>query len=220
MKKEFIMPPLVLMLICLITCGLLVFAYKTTYKDNTGVITDKLKGGLTEIYGSDNGFEMLKNDDGTVKTYEGITSVMKDADNNVAFEVFADGYSKGGLHVLVGISPDGTIKGVSILSISETPGLGTKVEDPAFLNQFAGVSADLFEFPAVKTESGPKKKAIWGTDEERKKLYDMQTGATSSDGGFEFDAVTGATFSSKGMKNAITYAAVTYTEKKGEIIGE
>lgn len=217
MKKEYIKPPLVLMLICLITCGLLVMAYEATKVDNTGVITEKLSDGLTEIYGSADGFTMLKNDDGTVKSYDGITSVITDENNNVAFEVVADGYSKGGLHVLVGIDADGNIKGVSIMTIGETPGLGTKVQDENFLNQFKGVSTDEFHYDVVSTEKPAKLKSKWGTDDERSALYSKETETTE---GFQFDAVTGATFSSRGMKNAVTVSCVTYSEKKGEIIGE
>ena len=74
--KEKIMPPLVLTLICVITSALLVAAYNITYVDTTGVITDELASGLTEIYGGSDGFDMLMNDDGTVKTYDGVTSVI------------------------------------------------------------------------------------------------------------------------------------------------
>ena len=47
--KEKIMPPLVLTLICVITSALLVAAYNITYVDTTGVITDELASGLTDI---------------------------------------------------------------------------------------------------------------------------------------------------------------------------
>ena len=57
--KEKIMPPLVLTLICVITSALLVAAYNITYVDTTGVITDELASGLTEIYGGSDGFDML-----------------------------------------------------------------------------------------------------------------------------------------------------------------
>ena len=68
--KEKIMPPLVLTLICVISSALLVLAYNLTYVDTTGIITDKLSAGLSEIYGTPDGFEMLINDDGTVKSYD------------------------------------------------------------------------------------------------------------------------------------------------------
>ncbi|MGN1137713.1 MAG: FMN-binding protein [Oscillospiraceae bacterium] len=177
--KEKIMPPLVLTLICIISSALLVIAYNLTYVDTTGVITDKLSEGLTEIYGSSDGFSMLKNDDGTVKTYEGVTSVLSDGSGKVSFEITADGYSKGGLHLLIGYDESGALCGISVLTIGETPGLGTKVQDPGFMDGFVGKSYD-----APDTDS--------------------------------VDNITGATFSSKGVKAAVQTAANAYGAMKGD----
>lgn len=175
--KEKILPPLVLTLICVISSALLVAAYNLTYVDNTGIITDKLSEGLTEIYGSPDSFEMLLNDDGTVKSYEGVTSVISDG-TNTAFEITADGYSKGGLHLLIGFDDSGSICGISVLTIGETPGLGTKVQDKSFLDKFKGIDSP----------------------------------------DFQVDNVTGATYSSKGMKSAVSTALAAYSEMKGESV--
>lgn len=151
--KEKILPPMVLMLICAICCGLLVFAYNLTYVDTTGVITDKMNTALAEIYGTSDGFEMLKDESGNVVSYEGVTSVLKDANGNVAFEITADGYNKGGIYLLVGMNTDGTVKGMSIMTIGETPGLGTKVQDKAFLDKFTGAASQA-EAEAVDNITG------------------------------------------------------------------
>ncbi len=206
MFNEKIKPPLVLTLICLITCGLLVAAYEATYTDTTGIITDKLTAGLTELYGSADGFEMLKNEDGTVLTYEGVTSVLWDGEN-AAFEITADGYSTGGLHVLVGIDKGGTVSGVSIMTIGETPGLGTKVQNPDFLGQFRGVRYE----DTVTEEAAPvKAKAVWGTRAEIKSLEIEKQISGGSESGFTLDAVTGATYSSNGMYSAVKTALAAY----------
>lgn len=213
MFQEKIKPPLVLTLICIITCGLLVAAYEATYVDTTGVITEKLTAGLTEVYGSAEGFEMLKNDDGTVLTYEGVTSVLFDG-TNTAFEITADGYSSGGLHVLVGLDNTGAVNGVSVMTIGETPGVGTKVQDESFRNQFRGV---VYEntVSAENTEATVKAKAVWGTRDEIKRLKIDAATSNSSGSGFELDAISGATFSSNGMYNAIKTALAAYEEMKG-----
>lgn len=216
MFKDKIKPPLVLTLICLITCGLLVAAYEATYVDSTGVITEKLTAGLTEVYGSADGFEMLKNDDGTVKTYEGVTSVLSDG-TNTAFEITADGYSTGGLHVLVGVDEYGRVSGVSIMTIGETPGLGTKVQDESFLNQFKGVSYDMTA--ENKNSESVKAKAVWGSRAEIKSLQrEAELESTGGGNGFTLDAVTGATFSSNGMYGAVKTALSAYNEMKEEVI--
>ena len=73
------------------------------------------------------------------------------------------GYS-GPIRMVVGLDRNGKVVGVSIVSMKETPGLGTQIaEDPAFLKQFPGVSSK-------------------DAESDLKKL-DMITGATKSSRG-------------------------------------
>ncbi len=216
MFNEKIKPPLVLTLICIITCGLLVAAYQATYVDNTGVITEKLEAGLAELYGSADGFEMLRDGDGGILTYNGVDSVLSDG-TNTAFEITANGYSTGGLHVLVGIDENGSVGGVSILTIGETPGLGTRVQDKSFLDQFKGVNKSMISSDGE--EEPVKAKAVWvsGSKIDELKYENEMSGGGSS--GFTLDAVSGATFSSKGMYSAVRTALDAYDEmnsKAGE----
>ncbi len=56
--------------------------------------------------------------------------------SGVAFEVVApDGYS-GNIHIMVGVYPDGAVRAIEILTHAETPGLGDKIEDLSFREQF------------------------------------------------------------------------------------
>lgn len=52
----------------------------------------------------------------------------------------AKGYG-GAIEVMTGIRPDGTVSGVTILSMSETPGLGAKTKESSFLRQYTGANA-------------------------------------------------------------------------------
>lgn len=54
-----------------------------------------------------------------------------------------EGYG-GNIQITVGIQKDGTISGVSILSISETAGLGMRAQEPAFNQQYVGKNTDKF----------------------------------------------------------------------------
>ena len=54
-----------------------------------------------------------------------------------------DGFG-GSIQVTVGITGDGTVNGVSILSINETAGLGMKATEPAFYGQYEGKQAEKF----------------------------------------------------------------------------
>ncbi|MBE6838941.1 MAG: FMN-binding protein [Ruminococcus sp.] len=132
---EYIKPPLVLLLICMIMSGILVFAYELTYVDTTGVITDKLRTGLDAQLSDSSACVML-----TDFEAEGITSVIVDKEQNYcAFELTVDGYAKDGLHLLVGIKDD-AVSGISVLTIGETPGLGTRVNDEGYLSTYYGVT--------------------------------------------------------------------------------
>jgi len=59
----------------------------------------------------------------------------------------------GSMVMLVGFNAQGVITGVQVLSHSETPGLGARVTEDAFLGQFVG--QDLHEFdPALRSDGG------------------------------------------------------------------
>lgn len=65
--------------------------------------------------------------------------------NTVGYAVMAapNGYG-GPIRLIVGVSPDFKVIGVSLLSMSETPGYGARMQtEPEFLEQFAGRSLPL-----------------------------------------------------------------------------
>lgn len=137
--KDKIMPTLVLTVICVIISGLLVFAHDKTYVDTTGVMTDDLKTGCREVFGD--GEYSILTDGKTPVTFntEGVVSVITDSTKEKCLvEISQDGYSKGGLHLLVGINSNGAVEGIYFLSIGETPGLGTKVQEKTFLDKLIG----------------------------------------------------------------------------------
>jgi len=82
----------------------------------------------------------------------------------VAFKVVApDGYS-GNIEIMTGVTPDGTVSGIEILSHAETPGLGAKIVEPGFKAQFQDKSLDNADW-RVKKDGGS---------------FDQITGATIS----------------------------------------
>ena len=79
-----------------------------------------------------------------------------DADNNfigAAVETFTNKGFSGNISLMVGILADGTIKNISVLQHAETPGLGSKMEEESFKNQFNDKNADSFNF-SVKKDGG------------------------------------------------------------------
>ena len=90
-----------------------------------------------------------------------------------------EGYG-GDIQITVGVTKDGTVSGVSILSISETAGLGAEIKDSkAWQDQFIGKK--IFSADGQKIAIAVKKKS------------DVKNPAS------ECDAVTGATLTSDGV---------------------
>lgn len=94
----------------------------------------------------------------------------------VASVTSKDAY-KNQLTVAVGMAVDGTVQNIVVLEHEETPGLGSKAAEEPFLSQFAGKSVD--SFTAVKE------------------------GASADN---EIDAISGATFSTNAVTNAVNEA--------------
>lgn len=67
-----------------------------------------------------------------------------------AFRASGSGYG-GNIDILVGLDSGFGIKGVSILSQTETPGVGTRITESSFTDQFKGLSASDI---ALKSEGG------------------------------------------------------------------
>jgi electron transport complex protein RnfG len=66
--------------------------------------------------------------------------------NGVAFKTTGSGFG-GPIDIMVGYDPkEGKLTGIEILTMSETPGLGAKIQEPEFTDQFKGKSVeDKFE---------------------------------------------------------------------------
>lgn len=67
-------------------------------------------------------------------------SKAKGAVNGIAFEASSDkGYS-GLIRLMVGITPAGEITSIEVMEQKETPGLGSKIAEDRFKNQYKGKS--------------------------------------------------------------------------------
>lgn len=178
-------PTIVLAAITTIVAVLLVLTHELTYEDTSGIITDKLMAACVEAMGEGDYSIVTDWQEYGMDKPGNIEKMIKKSDGSIGFEVIADGYSKGGIDVFVAMNSDGTVKAVSVVALGETPGLGTKVNDSSFLSQYQGKKGEL---TVVKN-------------------------APSGDG--EIQAVTSATYSSKGVTKAVNIAISTYSQLKG-----
>ncbi len=179
-----IKPVIVLSLIMTIVSALLIVTYNLTYVDTSGILTDDLREKCVFLNGE--GEYSIVTDwlaEGySVEKPESIEKLIKKDDGSVLFQVVVSGYNKDGLDLLISMNDDGYVKGISIVSISETPGLGTRVDSEDFLNRFVGFS-DIVKI-VKKTPSADN----------------------------EVQALTGATYSSNGVADAVNIAVQTYKE--------
>jgi electron transport complex protein RnfG len=68
------------------------------------------------------------------------TIYQDDTKTGYAFKASGSGYG-GNIEILVGLDNDFVIIGISILSQTETPGVGSKITESSFTDQFKGLTA-------------------------------------------------------------------------------
>lgn len=122
-----------------------------------------------------------------------ITSVVEavDASGEALGYIFnvttAEGYG-GDISLTVGIQADGTVNGYSVLSISETAGLGMNAQEADWAGQFAGKQVDAFT--VVKDGSGANDDA-------------------------KIDAISGATITSDAVAGAVNSCIIYFHTLEG-----
>lgn len=80
--------------------------------------------------------------------------VVKDNEiSGYAIKTYTEKGFSGHIELMAGFLPDGSIYNVEVLQQKETPGLGTKMADPKFKNQFAGKNPTSFAL-MVKKDGG------------------------------------------------------------------
>ena len=102
----------------------------------------------------------------TIKSYNAtINEVIKAKDksgNDLGYIItVTDNEAYGGsLQMTVGIKDDGTVMGISFLSLSETPGLGMKAKDDDFMSQFSNKKVDFFKYTKSEAKADNEINAI------------------------------------------------------------
>ncbi|HRR76650.1 MAG TPA: FMN-binding protein [Ruminococcus sp.] len=172
--KDKVLPSVVLTLICVISAVLLVFSHELTKDRISEQKENKFNESVEALFGE---CDSKLIDDNFGK--DEVQAIAVTSDGKTAIQVVTDGYSKGGINILVGIDENGALSGIDFVALGETPGLGSKVRDiESFRKQFIGIT----EAPE------------------------------------DVDAISGATFSSKGMRNAVAVAMDVYNENKEAIL--
>lgn len=135
MKNEVIKFGLILFIITAVSTGIVSTIYGITQPIIETQKIEKDNKARQEILSVAKSFEKIEKDFGEdiVEVYKGV-----DADNKtVGYTIknISKGYG-GDIEITTGITADGKVSGVSLGSMSETPGLGAKSKDPAFIDQY------------------------------------------------------------------------------------
>lgn len=139
----------VLTLICSVIALLLAVVNMLT-KDTIAANTEKEKiEAISRIFGDVDDVEAYSAED-----HEVYLVMYKKGVLGYTVTVKPQGYG-GEIEMLVGIEPGGSVVGIEIISMSETPGVGSRVKsDPDFLPQFKGMTGTLTVGDNVDAISG------------------------------------------------------------------
>ena len=180
-------PALVLAAIAAIVSALVIITYNITYVDTSNVLTKKQAAAVISVYGgTEEDYSVVSAEVWQpvfeASDYEDLSRITKVIKKNDGVLAFEVTVKgyKEGYTLLVGVDK-GAVAGVAVVSTGEeTPNLGTKTAVPDYLEQFKG-----YDKPVTIVTAEPK-----------------------NDG--EIQAVTGATYSSKGVVKAVNIALEAY----------
>ena len=189
--KSIIKDSLILCVITLVAGLLLGFVYDITKEPIAKEQARAKKEACKEVFANASDFvapttsidtaKIIKDAGYTASVSEVLVAV--DDNKNVLGYVMtavSSGYG-GDIEFTVGIQKDGTVNGISILTISETPGLGMKAKDSKFYGQYANKKVPAFTY--VKGD------------------------ATAT---HEISAISGATITTNAMKQGVNSALAVY----------
>lgn len=140
--KDILIPTVSLFVICLVVTALLAVTNMLTAPQIQKLSKETEDKTKAEVLASADKFSdaLTVSADGKDYTYyEGTAS----GDTiGYVFKTSAKGYG-GDIDLMVGIDTSGKVTGVSILSISETAGLGMNAKNESFINQYIGKSGTI-----------------------------------------------------------------------------
>lgn len=199
MKNKIIHDAVILTVITLIAGFLLGLVHDITLEPIAKANYDKEQTAYRNVFADAASFEEYAEFDADAATktaadagyandlVEGAQVALDDAGNTLGYVITVTSTegSQANITLSMGITMDGVLNGYATTSISETPGLGSKVADADFKSQFEGKSVEAFEV--------------------------TKTGASADN---QIDALSGATISSRAVTNAVN-AGLAYFRSIG-----
>lgn len=214
--KNIVKDALILFVITLVAGLLLGFVYEITEEPRAEQAEKKQNDAYKEVFSNAEGFEGVdftdsKFDKMDISIIEGLDEALENAgysDTTVTVDgvvSYVSGYNTygyvvtvtskegygGDIQFTVGFNLEGTVTGISMLSINETAGLGMKAKEKSFTDKFVGKSGGNF-------------------------VVDKDNSAGLEN---EIDAISGATVTTRAITKGVNAAYITVMEilKGGDI---
>lgn len=145
-----------LTLISLVAAACLSFVYQMTKKPIELSNLNKKLNAIKEVvpeFNNNPDAEMFRLPTGEGDSLEVYPAKMNDEVVGYAVNTYSNLGFGGNISIMTGYKPDGTIFNISVMSQKETPGLGTKMTESRFKDQFNGKNPSAFQLK-VKKDGG------------------------------------------------------------------
>ena len=165
--KETLRYGFILAVICAVASGLLAGMNSITQAKIIAQARAEEVSALKEVMPQGEDFEPIKKGQDVIyyKVSNGEGKFI-----GVAFKASGKGYS-GVVETLVGMSKDGTILAIKILSQNETPGLGVRIAEPSFTGKFTNKNIqDLSGVQAITGATISSKAVINSVQEKAREI--------------------------------------------------
>ena len=129
-----------LLIVCAVVAAVVSGVHAMTDSRYQQNLTEEKRQAIVRIFGSETiTYRTLSGEGDAEPVYE-----VLEGENVVGYcvELASPGFG-GDISMTVGFEADGKILGVSIVSLSETPGLGSRVQEAVYLDQYKGQSGTL-----------------------------------------------------------------------------
>ena len=132
----------ILLLICAVIAGVVSLVYSVTIDAYNANVQTEIDKNLRSIFDASEQDEFVSSVKEEGNDYT-IYAVTKNGEVGYCIQIEGKGFG-GAMTVMVGYHADKSIRGVTVVSHAETPGIGTKALDPARLEeQYEGKSGEL-----------------------------------------------------------------------------
>lgn len=168
--KETIKYAFILSAICVIAGGFLAGVHSFTQPQIDKITQGEIQDSLKVILPQAERFEPVKSGEEIIY-YRGLDKANKIS--GFAFKAQAKGYSSD-IETLVGVSSEKKIISIKVISQNETPGLGNRITEKTFGQQFSGKSADeISQVSAISGATVSSSAVIKSVEEKLKRIKNI-----------------------------------------------